>query len=292
MSILSRIDFGTNVYEKDWDVLLILDTARVDAMEDAASEFDFIKNVDSIRSLGSTSSEWIAKTFAKKYYDKISGTVLVSANPHVQHTLYDREFPEHDKDAFFSFTAWKTVLPEAFEYIEQPWKFATDKQYDHVFPQDMTERAISLYRDREPDQMVVHYMQPHRPHMAKAHEENREMTPAERNPFLFLKEGGDRETVYSNHVEELKFVLRTGVKPLLDNIDAERVAITADHGDGFGENLCYAHIAGDPRKQVRSVPWVETEAEDIGEFEPELYPPESVENSTEQRLEALGYVNQ
>ncbi|MFB6185902.1 MAG: hypothetical protein ABEI86_03425, partial [Halobacteriaceae archaeon] len=104
MSIFSRIDYGTNIYERDWDVLIILDTARVDAMESVADEFGFIEQVDSIRSLGSTSSEWLAKTFTTEYKSEISNTALISGNPHVQHTLYDRQFPEHDKDAFFSYT--------------------------------------------------------------------------------------------------------------------------------------------------------------------------------------------
>jgi len=160
MSILSRINFGTNVYERDWDVLIILDTARVDAMENVTREFDFIDRIDSIDSLGSTSSEWIAKTFTSEYKPEIAHTALISANPHVQHTLYDRQFPEHDKDAFFSYTDWNTVQPDDFEYIEQPWKYATNERYDHVLPEDMTDRAVSLYRERDPDRMIVHYMQP------------------------------------------------------------------------------------------------------------------------------------
>jgi len=290
MSLLSRANFGANVYEQDWDVLVVLDTARVDAMETVASKFSYIGDVGSIRSLGSTSSEWIAKTFTTEYKQEIANTVLLSANPHVQHTLYDRQFPEHDKDAFFAFTSWDTVYPEDFEYIEQPWQYATNEKYDHVLPKDMTDRAVSLYRERNPDQMIVHYMQPHRPHMVQAYEEGREMTNAERDPFTYLKNGGSRDAIFSNHVNDLEFVLETGVKPLLRNINADTVAITADHGDGFGKNWCYAHIAGDPRKQVRYVPWVETEATDHGELEPTLTLPDEIENNTQDRLTALGYI--
>lgn len=290
MSILSRVNFGTNIYNNDWDILVVLDTARVDAMRAVASNFNFIGQVNSIRSLGSTSSEWIAKTFTTEYKQEIANTVLLSANPHVQHTLYDRQFPEHDKDAFFAFTAWDTVQPDEFEYIEQPWQYATNDRYNHVLPKDITDRAVSLYRERDPDRMIVHYMQPHRPHIAQAYKEDRELTDAERDPFTYLKNGGNRERVFSNHVADLEFVLETGVKPLLRNVNADTVAITADHGDGFGKNWCYAHIAGDPRKQVRRVSWIETEATDHNELEPSLTPPEDIENDTEDRLEALGYI--
>ncbi|NLV12629.1 hypothetical protein [Haloarcula argentinensis] len=290
MSLLSRIEFGSNVYSREWDVLIVLDTARVDAMTEVAQKFEFIDNVDSIRSLGSTSSEWIAKTFDRKYAEEISNTALISANPHVQHTLFDHEFPEHDKNAFFAYTNWNIVSPEEFELIDQPWKYATDEQYDHVLPRDMTERAVSVYREQEPDRMIVHYMPPHRPHISQALKEGRELTEAERDPFSYLKNGGERETVYSNHVADLEFALETGVRPLLRNIDAETVAITADHGDGFGENWCYAHIAGDPRNQVRRVPWIVTDATDHAELEPTLTPPENTKDSTEDQLEALGYL--
>lgn len=290
MSILSRINLGKNVYDKEWDVLLVLDTTREDAMEEMSEDFDFIQDIEPMWSLGSTSSEWIAKTFQKKHRDKISDTLLISANPHVQHTLYDRQFPEQDKNAFFSFTSWDTVEADDFRYIEQPWQYATNERYNHVLPKDMTDRAVSLYREQDPNKMIVHYMQPHRPHMAKAYKEDRDLTKVEQDPFGYLKNGGDQKKVLSNHVNDLRFVLETGVKPLLRNIDADNVAITADHGDGFGENWCYAHIAGDLRKQVRRVPWVETEATDYGELKPTLTPPEDVEDKTEDRLEALGYI--
>lgn len=290
MSILSRVDYGTNVYSRNWDVLIVLDTARNDAMREVAPNFNFIDSVNSIRSIGSTSSEWIAKTFVTEYQKAIEETILVSANPHVQYTLYDRQFPEHDKAAYLSYTAWETVTADQLELIDQPWKYATNDQYDHVLPKDMTERAVSLYREHEPERMIVHYMQPHRPHIAQAYMENRELTDVERDPFTYLKNGGDWKRIFSNHVADLEFVLERGVKPLLRNIDADTVVITADHGDGFGENWCYSHIAGDPRKQVRRVPWVVTKATDHGEVEPTLSPPESVQDDTEDRLKALGYV--
>ena len=290
MSVLSQVDYGTNVYGRDWDVLLVLDTARVDAMRQVEPEFDFVDSVDSIRSVGSTSSEWIANTFVDEYTLEIENTILVSANPHVQHTLYDRQFPEHDKDAYLAYTSWDTVRADQFALIDQPWKYATHERYDHVLPEKITERAVSLYREHEPDRMIVHYMQPHRPHFSTAYQAGREMTDAERDPFTHLKNGGHWETVYGNHVSDLKFVLKTGVEPLIRNIDADRVAITADHGDGFGEQLCYAHIAGDPRRPVRRVPWVETEARDRGTLEPTLRPPETDTQDLDSQLEALGYV--
>jgi len=293
MSVLSRIDFGINVFDREWDVLVVLDTCRVDSMRRVAPAFEFVDDVGSIWSLGSTSSEWIAKTFTTDHIDTIHDTALVSANPHVQHTLYDRQFPEHDKGAPFALTDWDTVDPADFLYVEQPWTYATDERYSHVMPSVMTERAVDVYRTHRPDRLVVHYMPPHRPHVSAAVREDRDLTDVERDPFGALRTGETTaEAVRENHVADLRFVLEEGVEPLLENIDADTVAITADHGDGFGDWGCFAHVAGDPRPPVRKVPWVTTSAEDIGNIEPETVPPEEQTDGveTQSQLEALGYV--
>lgn len=43
---------GTNVFDREWDALIVLDTARVDALRIVADEYNFIKNVESIWSVG------------------------------------------------------------------------------------------------------------------------------------------------------------------------------------------------------------------------------------------------
>lgn len=71
---------GTNVFSKDWDVLILLDTGRVDALEAVSKEYDFIENVDKIKSVGGASPEWIAATFVGKHSDIIQNTAYLSAN--------------------------------------------------------------------------------------------------------------------------------------------------------------------------------------------------------------------
>lgn len=48
----TRDRLGTNVFTRDWDLLVILDACRVDAMREVAGEYEFIQKVDSIRSVG------------------------------------------------------------------------------------------------------------------------------------------------------------------------------------------------------------------------------------------------
>ena len=51
----SRYPIGTHVFELEWDILVILDTCRVDAMRAVSQDYDFISNVNKIWSLGGTS---------------------------------------------------------------------------------------------------------------------------------------------------------------------------------------------------------------------------------------------
>jgi len=38
---------GTPIYEREWDVLVVLDACRLDLMEGVADEYEFIERVDS-----------------------------------------------------------------------------------------------------------------------------------------------------------------------------------------------------------------------------------------------------
>ncbi|MDZ7731077.1 MAG: hypothetical protein U5K37_09360 [Natrialbaceae archaeon] len=83
------------------------------------------------------------------------------------------------------------------------------------------------------------------------------------------------------------------VELLLENVDAETVAISADHGESFGEFWEYGHKTGSLNPYVRRVPWVETSATDTGTYTPTVEPPQEAESesdeSVEESLEALGY---
>jgi len=54
-----RLPYGTNVYDRSWDVLVVLDGCRADLLAAVADEYDGLTAVGSIRSVGSSSSEWL-----------------------------------------------------------------------------------------------------------------------------------------------------------------------------------------------------------------------------------------
>jgi hypothetical protein len=297
MSCLSRYPVGTNVYEREWDALLILDTCRVDALRAVASEYDFLPadaEIGSIRSVGTKSAEWIAQTFSEPYLEDVGRTALVTANAYTQRVIEERQFPDDGRG--FSAPAWRTVRAADFLYLDQPWRYAPDSGLSHIpLPRPVTERAIAVGREIDPGRLVVHYNQPHYPFTARARAEGREyLHDHERDPFTYLREGGAFDLVWATYLDELRWVLDE-VEILLSNLDAERVAISADHGEAFGEWGIYRHVYGLPHPKMARVPWAVTSAADEGTFEPTLSPPaagtrESTPGDAAEQLRHLGYV--
>jgi len=103
------------------------------------------------------------------------------------------------------------------------------------------------------------------------------------------------ERVWRAYEANLRHVL-SEVATLLDNVDG-RVAVTADHGNLFGEWGLYGHPMHTPVPALLAVPWAEATGVDRGILDPELDPPEPLpvgrvhgETGERERLEALGYL--
>jgi len=61
------VTVGTNVFDLEWDLLILLDTCRVDALTQLRDELAFVDAVGSIRLTGGSSPEWIARTFDRAH---------------------------------------------------------------------------------------------------------------------------------------------------------------------------------------------------------------------------------
>ena len=278
-----RLPYGDPVYDREWDILVVLDACRPDALETVAGGEEgvgFIEEVDRIRSVGSCSSEWLENTFdpvARK--DVVAETAMVTGN-----TWTDRYL-----DA------------GAFDRLDAVWKYAWDDDLGTVPAEAITDRAIATARDGDHDRLVVHYMQPHHPFvtsplsadsgMARTSEKS-----SARSPWVLLRRGDvDLGEVWDSYLDNVEYVLES-VATLLENVDG-RVAITADHGNLFGEWGLYGHPMHTPVPTLLSVPWCETTARDRGTHRPTLAPPEPLPVSRvygaegdRDRLDALGYV--
>lgn len=265
-----RVPRGTNVYEREWDTLVILDACRVDLLREVADEYPFVGDVDSLESVGSMSEEWMVKTFTDEHVDEVERTAYVTAN-------------------VFS---GRVLSADRFGELDEVWRYAWDDGLGIVPPRPVTDRAIAAARERDPERLVVHYMQPHHPFIADGTAERFEPDPfgREGEPTVVdaLRKGRiPRDEFWAAYRENLRLVL-DDVAVLLANHDAETVVLTADHGDALGEWGIYDHPAGCLHPVVKDVPWVETTASDTGAYEPEVEP--SAETpAVSERLERLGY---
>ncbi|POG54943.1 alkaline phosphatase family protein [Haloferax marisrubri] len=268
---------GTSIYDRDWDALVVLDTARVDAMEAVADEYDFLpSHVPPETSLGSTSWEWLHRNFTPERSAELAETAYVTANAHTRR--FGDEFQ---------------VGPDAFGLLDEVWEYAWDEGFGGMPPESVTDRAISVGRETDYDRLIVHYMQPHTPYrtLDVSNVDSREQGEMTRSEWDLLQTGQlDRDVAWEAYLDNLRWGLDE-VETLLENLDADTVVLTADHGEAFGEWGIYGHIRHVPLPELRQVPWVKLSASDDETYEPSLEHAETQvsDDAVEERLRALGY---
>ena len=293
LTLTSRFPIGTNIFDKEWDVLIILDACRVDAMNEIAEEYEFIGNVESMTSVGSSSFEWMNNTFKPQYRSQIHDTTYLSQNSFVDQT-FGKGGTTGKASLPFEPSRFDLVDSDDFEHIEHLWKaeFEDSSEWavegelvSRTSPKYTTEHAIETVRKRDPKKLIVHYMYPHDPYVLADQKLQPRFDTA-------LKSGeATREEVWEAYLENLRFVL-DHVEILLDNVNRDQVVITADHGEAFGEYMFYRHPPACPIPSVRRVPWVKTKGVDKNTVDPTAPPPGKTDNVTtaEERLEKLGYI--
>ena len=287
----SRLRYGTNIFERDWDLLIVLDACRTDVLREFRSSYPILADFETIWSVGSATREWAANTFTAAHRDEIADTAIVAGNATVEHVLnaggtgIESEFVDR-------FTDWSVVDSSAVGTIDSVWDYGMNDPYGGTtLPSVVTDRAVSICRAGNFERYIVHYIPPHIPYRAKALIENRSLDDHERDPWTFLRSNDSDEPVRSAYQRELDWVLEH-VEVLLNNVDAQKVVITADHGELFGELGLYAHPAGVPHPNLRRVPWVETTANDSGIYTPKLSGERNVSprSNAREQLENLGYI--
>ena len=163
-----------------------------------------------------------------------------------------------------------------------------------VPPRAITDKTIHTGRTTTNSRIITHYMQPHcpfvnYPDMMAEKEVNRWGNQRGADVWKRLQRGElSRDTVWRGYRDNLEFVLDE-VAILLENISADKVVITSDHGNAVGEYMVYGHPPGLPLYCLREVPWISTSATDTGNHEPELIESDVNIDQADQ-LSALGYI--
>ncbi|MEF8780755.1 MAG: hypothetical protein V5A46_08775 [Haloferacaceae archaeon] len=266
------LPIGTNVYDREWDVLVILDACRVDLLRSVSDEYDYLGDVDRLWSVGSMSKEWMAKTFVDDYSAEVRETAYVTAN------VFSERMTSAD---------W-------FRALEEVWRNGWDRNHGTVPPRAVTDSAIRTARTVDPERLIVHYVQPHHPFLPLDRGyDARPFGPDAEDTVVdaLRKEKIDRDRFWKAYRDNLRLVL-DDLELLLANVDADNVAITADHGDALGEWGIYDHPVGFLHPAVRSVPWVTTTATDERTHEPEGKAKADGNGvSVRKRLQSLGYLD-
>lgn len=269
---------GTRIYDEPWDVLILLDACRVDALESVADDYDFLESIGTFRSLGSSSQEWMEANFDGQRATEQARTVMVTGNP----------FSSEHLD------------PDAFAHLEEVWRYSWDDDSGTIRPGPITDAAVQLAEEHDHQRLVVHYMQPHYPFVAsdlgyRADPHgwgDKDGGPGNNSVWYEVSRGEvDPDVVWDAYIANLRYVL-DAIQDLLDALpeDAD-VVISADHGNAFGEHGLYGHPDRVVIDALRDVPWVHTTGRGK-EYEPtplsELRG-ESVDASVSERLQELGY---
>jgi hypothetical protein len=240
---------GRHVYDEPWDVLIVLDACRADLLAAVAPEFDYLPAPGVARSVGATSQEWLSRTFAPDRLAATRRTAYVTANPF--------------SDALCD--------PADFAALEEVWRDGWDDDLGTVPAEPVTDRAVATWRAGVADRMVVHYMQPHFPSVPHPALDSGIDVDAVgegwESVWDALRRGEvDPERVWTAYRDNLRYVLAE-VRRLLESIDADRVVITADHGNSFGSWGLYGHPRA-PIRALREVPWAGCSARDTGRHVP------------------------
>lgn len=261
-----------SVWERDWDVLVVLDACRGDMMEEVVSEYSFLHSMETVWSVGGHSMEWLENTFKPAPSGLIKETAYITGN-YYSGVISDLPF-------------------SVFNNLQ-------DVNFEGDFPAPpahvVTDSAISTARESEFDRLIIHYMQPHKPFLFRD----------DGRYDIKMKEWSIGWDLYRNYingrismdklktgfVDNLRYVLNE-VALLLENIDASKVVITSDHGNAFGESFLWDHEIGVQHSSMRQVPWVETTATDEGTLSPKKYTTSSTDDDElQERLEKLGYLS-
>lgn len=275
---------ATNFYDKNWDVLIILDACRYDLIKEVyeKEDYDFMMDLDYIYSVGSQSKEWMKNTFSEEYSKEMKNTAYITGN------MFSDE----------------VLNSEDFRLLDEVWEYSWSKDYKVTLPNPITKKGIKINRNNDFDRLILHYMQPHEPfipdmmggdiksdsitnvddkvNMLEVKTETKKVWHQYRDNEI------SKEKLWKAYKNNLKYVL-DNIESLLNNLEAEEVYITADHGNALGEQFIYGHPDKVYIEPLRKVPWIKVKSKDNKTITNTSIKTKKENLTVNERLEKLGY---
>ena len=264
---------GIDVFEQDWDNLIILDACRADVFRRvAAPHFD--GSFTTKTSKGSATVEWVRQNFTDR---TLTDTVYVSAN------------------------GWLHRIQDEINAVIHAGNWLYSDEYRNemgtVPPESVTDKALDWVEKYPNKRLLVHYVQPHKPFVGETAERHfshaRGVNMVE---MMARAENASTDTLRRAYRETLETALPE-VKRLVAELDGKTV-ISADHGELLGERYPlmplknYGHPVGIYVPELVNVPWFELEYESRREITKERPDTEAErdEEQLQEHLKAMGYM--
>lgn len=232
---------GVDVFEEDWDALIVLDACRYDLF---ARRSTLSGTLETRRSRGSSTVEFLRGNVADR---DLRDTVYVTANPqlHRYHDELDARFHE-----------------VVHVWMENGW----NEEHGTVLPETTTEYAREAAERYPNKRLLVHYLQPHYPFIDADMEFDRghvDETGDEDVFWLRLTDSRldvDPSTIWDAYARNLDRAL-PHVESLLSALEG-RTVVTSDHGNMIGERAfplpmrIWGHPKGIHLDPLVTVPWL------------------------------------
>lgn len=266
---------GIDIFDQDWDIMIILDACRADVFEDLVPIEGHYRRVES---RGAQTLEFLCGNFQNR---SLLDTVYVTANP-----MYRRN---------------ESLINTRFHAAIDVWMEAGwNDTYNTVLPETVAEWAIKASNRFPNKRLIVHFIQPHFPFITDDVLESW-LTPdpasGGRSFWKQIRSGQlsfSREELWNAYRDNLSTTI-PHVKRIIDQVIGKTV-ITSDHGNLFGERVYPVPIRdwGHPDQtyvdELISVPWLsvpgarrkisENKQADVSDMQGE---------NTGERLRDLGY---
>ena len=234
-------DYNTdapNIFDEDWDNLLILDACRHDAFERILPEFELPGTFGHRYSRGASTMEFLRANLTER---DLSDTVYVTATSMLYRLMVLNDEIDHNLHA-----------------VVDVWEDAIDVGEWGVRPERMAQRVEEIQEKYSDKRLVVHFIQPHIPFIGEFGSERF-------NDELIWRKMRQRgldasdDDVWRAYMENLRLAMPS-VEELLHTLPGRSV-VTADHGQLIGDRIFpvpfkeYGHPTGIYCKELVKVPW-------------------------------------
>jgi len=267
---------GIDVFDRDWDNLIILDACRYDLFSETTA---LDGTLTAVESRGSNTVEFLRGNVASR---DLTDTVYITGNPQ----LYNH----------------REALDPKFHAIHDVWQDrGWDDEHRTVLPDVLTSEALDRVPDYPNKRLIVHFVQPHMPFIDSDTVFDKEMFGTSEDPWNWILKGevdADRDEMWDAFAQNLE-VAMPHVETLIEKLDGKTV-VTADHGQCIGDRSWpvpireWGHPWGMYIEPLVKVPWLECPSDERRTIESD--PPERSQDDVEddvvqERLEDLGYVS-